>query len=80
MPVVCKVSLQDFLPILAALWPKIPKYAKRIAKCEKLKAYSGVFHATFFTFRAPFFKFHSISRRSGHSQEKSKDFLYASGA
>ncbi len=57
----------------------IVKYAKMIAKCEKLKAYSGVFRITFFTFRAHFFTFRSILRQGRHSREKLKDFLYASG-
>ncbi len=53
----------------------ITKYAKTIAKSEKQKVYSGVFHVTFFTFCASFFAFHSISRQGQHSRRKSKDFV-----
>ncbi len=43
-------------------------------KYNKLKVYSGVFHVTFFAFRAPFFAFH-ILRQGWHSRKKSKDFV-----
>ncbi len=41
--------------------------AKMSAKCEKLKVYSGVFRATFYSFR--------ISHQGKYSHEKSKDFV-----
>ncbi len=50
----------------------IAKYEKMGAKCKKQKVYSGVFCATFFALRTPFFAFR-ILRRSWHSCEKSKD-------
>ncbi len=45
-----------------------------IAKCEKLKLYSGVFRVNFFAFCACFFAFHILGQ-GWHLCEKSKDFV-----
>ncbi len=59
--------LGEFVCWLETVWPAytlITKYAKTIAKCEKQKVYSVVFHVTFLHF-APLFLFFAFCARVG---------------